>query len=62
MRKYYEQTELVLAEVTITTRLIADSQEDAQRRFDEGDWEARHEMIGNIRETLRSDVTAVQST
>lgn len=57
MRKYYEQVEVVLAEVTIRTRLLASSEEEAQRRFDEGEWDSRTEEVGDIRDTLRSSVS-----
>ena len=56
MGRYYEQTEVVIAEVTITTRLFAESEEEAKEMFDNGEWEVRREEIGDIRSTLSSDI------
>ena len=56
MGQYYEQTEVVLAQVTITTRLFAESKEKAKEMFDEGEWEVRREEIGDIHSTLSSDI------
>lgn len=56
MGQYFEQTEVVLAEVTITTRLFAESEDAAKKMFDDGEWEVRREEIGDIRSTLSSDI------
>lgn len=48
----YTQTEIVRADVTIITTVQADNLDEAKAKFDNGEWEARSEEIGDIHEVI----------
>lgn len=56
----YLMTEITLSVVTTKRRINAESREEAQQAFDDGEWDAFEEEVGDCREVLSSELKEVK--